>query len=76
MKSRLYHQQSELEAEQTNNALMLKEMQQLLSAERLEKEELKIRLQEVSWGLICTIKVLSSPQGACLTFFGWYRTSV
>ena len=47
LKARLRQQQIELQAEQENSSIMLKEMQQLLSAERLEKEELKIRLQEV-----------------------------
>jgi len=46
LKSRLKQHHLELQAEQDNNSIMLKEMQQILSAERLEKEELKIRLQE------------------------------
>ena len=57
MKSRLRQQQSELQSEQNNNAMMLKEMQQLLAVERMEKEELKIRLQEVG-----PFSVLASDQ--------------
>ena len=49
---------------------MLKEMQQILSAERLEKEELKIRLQEVVKHFhFFTFNSLS----ACACYIGQYE---
>ena len=47
MKAKVRQQQSEREADQDTHSIMLKELQQILSTERMKNEELKLLLEEV-----------------------------